>query len=60
MPFPSYAFFPNTPGIFEAKERKDHNDIAGTNMEITSMIFSSSKHVYPQSTFTATLERPTS
>ena len=51
---------PNTLGTVEAKERRDHNDIGGTNMAITSMIFSSSEHVYPQSNFIATSERPNS
>ena len=47
---------PNTQGIVEVKQRRDHNDIGGTNMAITSIVFSS----YPQSTFIATSERPTS
>ena len=51
---------PKTSGIVEAKERRDHNDIGGTNMAITSILFSSSEHVYPQFTFIATSERPTS
>ena len=34
--------------------------MCGTNMAITSMVFSSSEHVYPQSTFIATSERSTS
>ena len=51
---------PNTPGIVEAKERRDHNDIGGTNMAITNMVFSSPEHVYPQSTSITTSERPTS
>ena len=46
--------------IVEAKEKRDHNDIGGTNMAITSMVFSSSEHVYPQYYFIATSERPTS
>ena len=50
----------NTPGITKGKERRDHNDISGTNMAITSMVFSSSEHVYPQSIFITTSERPTS
>ena len=50
----------NTPGIVKAKERRDHNDIGGTNMATTSMVFSSSNHVYPQSTFIAKSEGPTS
>ena len=50
----------NTPSIVEAKEKRDHNDIGGTNMAITSMVFSSSEHVYPQYYFIATSERPTS
>ena len=45
---------PNTPGIIKAMERRDHNDIGGTNMAITSMVFSSSEHVYPQSIFITT------
>lgn len=48
----------NTLGIVEAEERRDHNDIGGTNMAIASMVFNSSDHVYPQPTFSATLERP--
>ena len=51
---------PNTPGIVKAKDRRDHSDIGSTIMEITSMIFSSYKHVYPQFTFIATLQRSTS
>ena len=51
---------PNTSGIVETKERSDHNDIGGTNKAITSMVFSSSEHVYPQSAFINTLEGPTS
>ena len=51
---------PNTPGIIKVKERRDHNDIGGTNMAIASMVFSSSEHVYPQSIFITTSERPTS
>ena len=51
---------PNTPGIIKGKERRDHNDIGGTNMAIASMVFSSSEHVYPQSIFITTSERPTS
>ena len=38
---------PNTSGIVEAKEERNHNDIGGTNMAIPSMVFSSSEHVYP-------------
>ena len=51
---------PNTLGIIKGKERSDHNDIGDTNMAIASMIFSSSEHVYPQSVFVNTSERPTS
>ena len=51
---------PNTLGIMKGKERSDHNDIGDTNMAIASMIFSSSEHVYPQSVFVNTSERPTS
>ena len=51
---------PNTLGIVKAKDRRDHNDIGSTIMAITSMIFSSYEHVYPQFTFIATLQRPTS
>ena len=47
-------------GIIKGKERSDHNVIGGTNMEIASMVFSSSEHVYPQSIFITTLEIPTS
>ena len=50
----------NTPGIVEVKERRNPNDIGSTNMVIASMVFSSSKHVYPQSTFIAKPEGPTS
>ena len=46
--------------IIETKGRRDYNDIGGTNMAITSMMFSSSEHAYPQSTFIAILEGPTS
>ena len=38
---------PNIPGIIKGKERRDHSDIGGTDMAITSMVFSSSEHVYP-------------
>ena len=51
---------PKTSGIAEAKERRNHNDIGGTNMAITSIVFSSSEYVYPKPTFIATSERPTS
>ena len=50
----------NNPDMVEAKEREYRNDIGGTNMAITSIVFSSSEHVYSQSAFIATLERPTS
>ena len=50
----------NTPVIVKTKERKDHNDIGGTNTVITSIMFSSSEHVYPQSTFIATSKGSTS
>ena len=54
------SILPNTPAIVETKGRRDYNDIGGTNMAITSMIFSSSEHACPQSTFIAILEGPTS
>ena len=50
----------NTLGIIKGKERSDHNDIGDTNMAIASMIFSYSEHVYPQSVFVTTSEKPTS
>ena len=49
---------PITPGIAEAKERRDYNDTGVTNLAITSMVFTSSEYEYPQSTFIAILERP--
>ena len=51
---------PNTPGIIKSKERRDKNDIGGTNMAIISMVFSSSEHLYSQSIFITTSERPIS
>ena len=50
---------PSTLGIVEARERRDHNDIDGTNMAITSTVFRFSEYLYPQSTFITTLKRPT-
>ena len=49
VPICLYPIQPNTLGIIKAKQRRDHNDIGGTNMAITSMVFSSSEHLFPQS-----------
>ena len=40
---------PNTAGIVKTAENRDQNYIGGTLMAITSMVYSSSEHVYPQS-----------
>ena len=45
---------PNTSSIVKAKVRKNLSDIGGISMVVTSMVFISSEHIYPQSTFIVT------